>query len=50
VIEKIKKTYAERTFGIPFMADKKLLPVLLARHSMKKGMKANQSINKKRVQ
>lgn len=50
VIETIKKTYAERTFGIPFMADKKLLPVLLARHSMKKGMKANQSINKKRVQ
>lgn len=29
VIETIKATYAERTFGIPFLAEKKLLPALL---------------------
>ncbi len=29
VIDTIKGTYAERTFGIPFIADKKLLPALL---------------------
>jgi arsenite-transporting ATPase len=29
VIEAIRKTYAERTFGIPFIAEKKLLPALL---------------------
>jgi hypothetical protein len=29
VIEAIRNTYAERTFGIPFIAEKKLLPALL---------------------
>ena len=29
VIETIKKTYAKRTFGIPFIAEKKLLPALI---------------------
>jgi arsenite-transporting ATPase len=29
VIDTIKKTYSERTFGIPFIAEKKLLPALL---------------------
>ena len=32
VIETIKSTYSERTFGIPFIADKKLLPALLVKH------------------
>ena len=29
VIDTIKKTYSQRTFGIPFIAEKKLLPALL---------------------
>ena len=29
VIETIRSQYAERTFGIPFIAEKKLLPTLL---------------------
>lgn len=32
VIETIKTTYSERTFGIPFIAEKKLLPALLNSH------------------
>lgn len=32
VINTIKGTYSERTFGIPFIAEKKLLPALLDRH------------------
>ena len=32
VIDTIKGTYSERTFGIPFIAEKKLLPALLDRH------------------
>ncbi|MFN5148377.1 MAG: arsenical pump-driving ATPase [Flavobacteriia bacterium] len=32
VIDTIKGTYSERTFGIPFIAEKKLLPALLERH------------------
>ena len=32
VIDTIKKTYSERTFGIPFIAEKKLLPALLEIH------------------
>lgn len=32
VIETIKGTYSERTFGIPFIAEKKLLPALLDTH------------------
>jgi arsenite-transporting ATPase len=32
VIDTIKATYSERTFGIPFIAEKKLLPALLDRH------------------
>lgn len=31
VIERIKDTYAKRTFGIPYIAEKKLLSVLLDR-------------------
>lgn len=31
VIDTIKRTYSERTFGIPFIAEKKLLPALLSR-------------------
>lgn len=33
VINTIKGTYSERSFGIPFIAEKKLLPALLNRHS-----------------
>jgi arsenite-transporting ATPase len=32
VIDTIKATYSERIFGIPFIAEKKLLPALLDRH------------------
>ncbi len=32
VIDNIKGTYSERTFGIPFIAEKKLLPAFLERH------------------
>ncbi len=32
VINTIESTYSERTFGIPFIADKKLLPALLNAH------------------
>lgn len=32
VIDTIKGTYSERTFGIPFIAEKKLLPALLDGH------------------
>ena len=32
VINTIKSNYAERTFGIPFIAEKKLLPALLDEH------------------
>jgi arsenite/tail-anchored protein-transporting ATPase len=32
VIDTIKTTYSQRTFGIPFIAEKKLLPALLDRH------------------
>ena len=32
VISTIKTKYAARTFGIPFMAEKKLLPALLDGH------------------
>jgi arsenite-transporting ATPase len=32
IIKTIKSNYADRTFGIPFIAEKKLLPALLARH------------------
>jgi arsenite-transporting ATPase len=32
VIDTIKATYSEKTFGIPFIAEKKLLPALLDRH------------------
>lgn len=32
VINTIKSTLSERTFGIPFIAEKNLLPALLARH------------------
>jgi len=32
VINTIKSTYSERTFGIPFISEKKLLPALLDRH------------------
>lgn len=32
VIDTINRTYSERTFGIPFIAEKKLLPALLDRH------------------
>lgn len=32
VIDTIKGTYSERTFGIPFIAEKKLLPALLNRY------------------
>jgi arsenite-transporting ATPase len=33
VIKTIKSNYAERTFGIPFIAEKKLLPAVLDEHS-----------------
>jgi arsenite-transporting ATPase len=36
VIDTIKATYSERTFGIPFIAEKKLLPALLDRYLNKK--------------
>jgi arsenite/tail-anchored protein-transporting ATPase len=32
VINAIKSNYSEKTFGIPFIAEKKLLPALLERH------------------
>lgn len=32
VIDNIRSVYAERTFGIPFIAEKKLLPALLLTH------------------
>ena len=32
VITTIKSNYAEKTFGIPFLAEKKLLPALLEKH------------------
>jgi hypothetical protein len=32
IIDKIKGTYAERIFGIPFIAEKKLLHALLVKH------------------
>jgi arsenite-transporting ATPase len=32
VIEEIRTKYAKRTFGIPFIANKKLLPALLDTH------------------
>jgi len=32
VIHTIQSTYSERTFGIPFIAEKKLLPALLKQH------------------
>jgi arsenite-transporting ATPase len=32
VIDKIKNTYSERIFGIPFIAEKRLLPALLDSH------------------
>ncbi len=32
VIDTIQGTYSQRTFGIPFIAEKKLLPALLDRH------------------
>ena len=32
VIKTIKTNYAGRTFGIPFIAEKKLLPALLDEH------------------
>jgi arsenite-transporting ATPase len=32
VIKTIKTRYADRTFGIPFIAEKKLLPALLEKH------------------
>ena len=35
VINTIKSNYSERTFGIPFIAEKKLLPALLDRHLKK---------------
>jgi len=35
VIDKIKGTYSEKTFGIPFIAEKKLLPALLESHLTK---------------
>lgn len=35
VIDTIKGTYAQRTFCIPFIAEKKLLPALLSRHTDK---------------
>ncbi len=33
VIDAIKNTYSQRTFGIPFIAEKQLLPALLSRYS-----------------
>ena len=33
VIHAIKNTYSQRTFGIPFIAEKQLLPALLSRYS-----------------
>jgi arsenite/tail-anchored protein-transporting ATPase len=33
VIESIRERYSERTFGIPFIAEKNLLPALLERHA-----------------
>lgn len=33
VIDTIRTTYADRTFGIPFIAEDKILPVLLEQHS-----------------
>jgi arsenite-transporting ATPase len=32
VINRIKSNYSVKTFGIPFIAEKKLLPVLLEEH------------------
>ena len=32
VIDTIKGAYSQRTYGIPFIAEKKLLPALLDRH------------------
>jgi arsenite-transporting ATPase len=32
VIQTIKANHSERTFGIPFIAEKKLLPALLGEH------------------
>lgn len=32
IIDKIKSTYSERLYGIPFIAEKKLLPALLKGH------------------
>lgn len=34
VIEDIKTTYSTRTFGIPFLAEKQLLPVLLKKYTL----------------
>lgn len=39
VIEEIRTTYAERTFGIPFIAGKRLLPALLNRQWSKSSIR-----------